>query len=261
LNLRNLAWLAVLFSLGGCRALPLAPPPAAVISAEELTSRLQARHREVQSFQAKGRLTFLSPERNYSGTGLLKGRAPTTLRVDVLDFLGRSLLSFASDGVEVQVLFPKEEKLFQGKATPGNLAALIPPAVTLPQVLRLLVGGLPLSMGAPDSFAYDPSQGDYLLEWHLSDGSLKERVWVKAQGLDPFKGEWYGDGGRLRFSVELADFGGPAPHLPGKITLRTETPKAELRLVYREMQVNPPLTAADLTLQPPPTVAVVPLEP
>ena len=53
--------------LAGCRALPPAPPPAAVTSPEELLSRLAART-AVRSFQAKGRITFLSPQQNYSGT-------------------------------------------------------------------------------------------------------------------------------------------------------------------------------------------------
>lgn len=261
MNLRNLAWLAVLFYLGGCRALPPPAPPPAIASPQELISRLQARQQEVKSFQAKGRLTLLSPERNYTGTGLLKGRLPTTLRVDVLDFLGRSLLNFSSDGQEVKVLSPKEGKLYYGEASPENLAALIPPAVTLPQVLRLLVGGLPLSTSAPDQWHYDAAQGQYRLEWHSANGAIRERVWVEDRELNPVKGEWYSDAGQVRFTVELADYGRLAPHLPERITLQTYAPKAELRLVYKEMRLNPPLSAADLTLQPPPGVAVVPLRP
>ena len=142
---RRLVWLALALALWGCRSLPPPAPPTAVTSAEELVARLQAGKPRVQSFEAKGRLTLLSPQRNYSGTSLIKGRLPTTVRADVLDPLGRSLLNFYSNGLEVQVLSPKEGKLFKGEATPGNLAAFIPPAVTLPQALRLMTGDLPLS--------------------------------------------------------------------------------------------------------------------
>ncbi|MFZ0052114.1 MAG: hypothetical protein WAK96_10075, partial [Desulfobaccales bacterium] len=58
-----LAWLG----LAGCRALPPAPPPA-VLSAEEVLARLHNRQQALESLQARGRITFLSPERNYSGT-------------------------------------------------------------------------------------------------------------------------------------------------------------------------------------------------
>ena len=112
-------------------------------------ARLQAGKPQVQSFAAKGRLTLLSPQQNYSGTSLLTGRLPATVRADVLDVLGRTILNFYTDGPEVKVLSPEENKLYQGPATPGNLAAFIPPTVTLPQALRLLVGALPLSPGHP----------------------------------------------------------------------------------------------------------------
>ncbi|MDP3183035.1 MAG: hypothetical protein Q8M54_09510 [Desulfobaccales bacterium] len=262
MNLEKLVWLALLLLLGGCRALPPAPPPTAILAIDELWSRLQSRQQQVQSFQGRGRVIFLSPERNYSGTALLKGKAPATLRLDIQDFLGRSVLSFASDGVDMQVLSPKEGKLFRGKATPPNLAyALIPPAVTLPQVLSLLKGGLPLSAGPPDRGDYDPAQGVYLLEWRQADGALKERVWVKAEGLNPIKAEWHGDDGQVRFTVELADFGRLPAGLPGQITLRTTTPKSELRLFYKEMLPNPTLAPADLVLTPPEGVEVIRLRP
>jgi hypothetical protein len=248
--------LLVFVGLSGCRALPPAPPPTAVSSADELLVRLRNREKSSDSFQARGRITFLSPARNYSGAVLLKARRPAGLRVDILDILGRTLLSFATDGSQVQVLSPNEGKFFQGQATPGNLAAFIPPGVSLPQALRLLAGALPLSPGPPSRFEYDPAAGQYLLEWRKNE-VLQERLWVAAQGLYPVKEEYFGGGDRPRFTAELADYGDAAADLPGKITLKTEAPKMELRLAYKELRLNPPLTPADLILTPPPGVAVV----
>jgi hypothetical protein len=250
--------LAALLWSAGCRALPPAPPPAAVVTPEELLARLQARQAQVQSFHAKGRITFLSPQQNYSGTALLTGRMPASLKVDVLDFLGRTILSFATDGAEVKVLSPQENKLFQGPATPQNLAAFIPPTVSLPQALRLLVGALPLSPGPPQHSEYEAATGRYRLEWRQG-GALTERLWVAAQGLYPVQEEWYGGAPEPRFTAELADFGALALDLPQKITLKTTTPKIELRLVYRDLKLNPPLTAAELTLAAPAGVVQVPL--
>jgi outer membrane lipoprotein-sorting protein len=260
---KSAAWpallaLLVLLGLNGCRTLPPAPPPTAVASAEELLARLQAREKASAAFQARGRITFLSPERNYSGTALIKAQRPSSLKVDILDILGRSLLSFASDGAQVQVLSPSEGKFFHGKATPRNLAAFIPPSVSLPQTLRLLTGALPLSQDPPFRFDYDPAAGQYLLEWR-KDNKLEERLWVTAQGLYPVKEEYFGGADQPRFTAELADYGQAAPDLPGKITLKTEAPKLELRLTYSELRPNPPLTPADLTLPPPPGVTVLQL--
>jgi hypothetical protein len=251
----------LLLWLAGCAAAPPVKAPTPALSGDELLTILRARADRVKSFEAKGRLTLLSPQRNYSGTAFLKGIEPTTLRVDILDFLGRSLLSFSSNGQVVQVLSPKEEKFYYGKATPANMAVFIPPAVTLPQVLQLLVGALPLSSGAPDRFHFEPAADSYVLEWRRPDGAFQERLWVKASGLYPAKDEWYGQDHRMLFSVDLSDYGAAAPDLPGQITLRAENPKAELRFAYRELRVNPALGAPDIELKAPPAVAVVPLGP
>jgi outer membrane lipoprotein-sorting protein len=253
----GLALLALLLS-GGCRALPSAPPPVAVVSPEELLSRLRARQQRVQSFEAKGRITFLSPQENYSGTARLAGRLPAGLKVDVLDFLGRTILSFATDGTEVKVLSPHDNKLFRGPATPKNLAAFIPPTVSLPQALRLLVGALPLSPGPPDHFEYQAATGRYLLEWRQGE-ALVERLWVDSQGLAPVAEEWFGGAPEPRFTADLTGFGILVPDLPEKITLKTAAPKMELRLVYRDLKLNPPLTPAELTLKLPRGMVEVPL--
>jgi len=256
----RLAWAAAALCLWGCRSLPPPAPPVAVTSAAELISRLQAGKPQVQSFEAKGRLTLISPNRNYSGTSLIKGRLPQTVRADVLDFLGRSLLYFYSNGQEVQVLSPKEGKLYRGEATPGNLAAFIPPAVTLSQMLRLLTGDLPLSAGQPSNWAYEADQGRYLLEWRYPEGAIKERLWLEARDLRPVQEEWHGPDGQLRFTAEFGDFGQVTPGLPGKIILKTPQPQAELRLAFKEMTLNPSLKDADLAVPRPPAVEEVPLK-
>ncbi len=257
---RNLFWpvLLILLLLGGCVGLPPAPPPVTGISSEALLARLRSRQQQVQSFRAKGRITFLSPQQNYSGTALLTGRLPASLKVDILDFFGRTILSFATDGTEVKILSPQEKKLLRGPATPGNLAAFIPPTVSLPQALHLLVGALPFSPGPPDHFDYESATGRYLLEWRQGS-ALQERLWVDAQGLYPVSDEWFGGAATPRFTAELADFGALVPDLPEKITLKTTTPKMELRLVYGDLKINPPLTPAELTVTVPAGVAEVPL--
>jgi hypothetical protein len=181
--------------------------------------------------------------------------------VDVLDLFGRTILSFATDGRQVQVLSPREGTLYRGPATPANLAAFIPPAVTLSQATRLLVGALPLSPENMERFEYEPARGQYRLAWRTVGGEFVERLEVAAQGLHPEEEAWYGGAPEPRFTARFSGFGLLAPNLPEKITLATAAPKAELRLTYSEIQLNPPFAPGDLTLQPPPGVTVVPLGP
>ena len=253
--------LVLLAVLAGCRTLPPAAPVLPELSADQILSQLKARQDGLSSFALRGRLVLLSPKQNATGTALIKGRLPETLRVDLKDPLGRSVLNFATDGQVVELLFPRESKLFRGPATPTNLAAFIPPGVSLPQTLRLLVADLPLSGGPPARLRYEPGEGLYVLEWVNGDGTLRERLRVQAQGILPRQEEWYGTSGRLIFSAELDEFDRLNPPRPQRLKLMSPGPKVELRLTYSEFKPNPSLTPADLAVPRPPGVTVLPLKP
>jgi outer membrane lipoprotein-sorting protein len=248
--------------LAGCRG-GLKPRPEAVpeIPPQQVYERLKARQGALTGFAAKGRLTLISPDQNATGTALIKGKLPETLRVDLKDPLGRAVLSFATDGQTVTVLFPRENKLFQGPATPTNLAAFIPPGVSVSQVLRLLVGGLPLNAGPPARVQPESGGDVHVLEWLKPDGAVQERLRVSGAEVLPQKEEWYGAEGRLVFSAELGEFNRVAPGRPQQIKLVATDPKVELRFTYREFTPNPPLSPADLEVPRPPGVMVQPLKP
>lgn len=257
----GLLLLVLLAVLAGCRTLPPAPPVLPELTADQILSQLQARQQGLSSFALQGRLVLLSPRQNATGTALIKGKLPETLRVDLKDPLGRSVLNFATDGRVVELLFPRENKLFRGPATPTNLAAFIPPGVSLPQTLRLLVSDLPLSEGPPARMRYEPGEGLYVLEWLQSDGSLQERLRVQADGCLPRQEEWYGTGGRLAFKAELDEYDRQAPSRPRRLKLISPGPNVELRLTYKEFIPNPSLSPTALAVPQPPGVRVLPLKP
>jgi hypothetical protein len=258
MRLLGLACTLAFLAAAGCRTLPPPPPLPGVASAGELLYLLKARQAGLQSFQAKGRLTLIAPGRSYSGTGRLKGSLPSSLRVDVLDLFGRSLLTFASDGRQVEVLFPREGKMFYGPATPGNLAAFVPPGVTLPQALKVLTADLPLSAGEPAEWRMDAEHNAYLMVWMNSDGGLRERLWVDAQSLYAVKEEWYGANGKPAFTAELSDF---AKDRPQQIKFKTTAPETELRLAFQDMELNPTFNPGDLKVPELPGVEKIPFKP
>jgi|UniRef100_A0A7V6A3A4 outer membrane biogenesis lipoprotein LolB len=263
MNLRWLILVLVIATLVGCRGgflrRPQALPAAGKLSPEQVVSQLRARQGQVTGFAAKGRVTLVSPEQNATGTAIIKGKLPETLRVDLKDPLGRSVLSFSTDGQQVEILFPRENKLLTGPATPANLSSFIPAGVKLPQALRLMVGDLPLSQGKPARMSQESDR--YVLEWQAPDGSLQERLWVNAGAVEPVKDEWYGPGGNLIFSAELGDYGKVAVDRPAHLKLVTTSPKVELLLTYRDLTLNPNLTPADLAVSRPPGIVVQQLRP
>lgn len=262
LKLAGVLLLVLLAGLAGCRAALKPAPPVPELSAAQILSRLKARPEALSTFAARGRLTLISPQQNATGTALIKARLAESLKVTLKDPLGRSALEFATDGQTVAILFPRENKLFRGPATSSNLAAFIPPGVTVAQALKLMTGDLPLSSGPPTSVQVEPGERLYVLEWRQSDGSLKERLRVDAGDIEPRKEEWYGPGGRLAFSAELGEFHEGSPGWPQQLKLVTSSPEpVELRLTYKDFTPNPSLNPGELDVSRPPGVAVLPLKP
>ena len=260
MRLGRILLLVILAGLVGCRTMP-PTPKAPELSGDQILSRMKTRRGDLTAFSARGRLTLISPQQNATGTALIKGKLPQNLKVDLKGPLGRSILSFATDGYVVELLFPQEKKLFRGPATPNNLASFIPPGVKLYQALQLLVGDLPLSQGPPARVQFKPGERMYILEWLKSDGSLQERLWVVADEVQPRKEEWYEANGRLAFSAELGEFNRLAPGRPAQLKVLTSNPQVELRLAYQEFTPKISLTAADLVVPRPTGTAVLPLKP
>lgn len=242
--------------LAACRTLPPPPPPSAAPPGEVLAA-LRARQEGIKSFQSRARLTLIAPGRSFSGTGRVQAGLPSSLRVDVVDLFGRSLMNFASDGARVEVLFPREEKLFTGPATPGTLAAFIPPGVTLPQCVRLLAGSVPFSEEVPATWQETVEDRGLVMTWTNPDGSVREKLWVAAGG-HPRKQEWHGTDGQPKFTAEFSDFAGPGGW-PKQVKVQTAKPQTELRVAFGDLTVNPPLGPTDFTVPRPPGVTEAPL--
>lgn len=236
--------------LAGCRTL-LPPPPPVAVSPREALEAWRARQEGIQAFQARVRLTLLAPGRSYSGSARLSAGLPSSVRLEVTDLFGRSLMTFASDGEEVAVLFPREGRMLRGPATPQTLAAFIPPGVTLAQCVRLLTAGVPLSDGEPQSWQEQGEPGSWLLVWNGADGQPRERLWL-THGR-PRRLEWRGEGGQPGFEAEFGEFTGPRDW-PRQIRIKTPHPPTELRVSFGDLTLNPPLTEADFRLSRPPGV-------
>ena len=63
--------------------------------------------------------------------------------------------------------------------------------------------------------------------------------------------EWYDDQEIQRFTLELSDYDSMGLAWPRQFKVLTYQPKSELRLSFRELQVNPALAPAELMIPPP----------
>ncbi|MBW1952701.1 MAG: DUF4292 domain-containing protein [Deltaproteobacteria bacterium] len=261
-HFRLLAVVSVLVWLAACARVPIETKIRPDIhSAQDLRARLLARAQAIQSFEAKGRVTYISPDQKYNGTANFLGSKPQTLRVDVLNFWGQSALSIHTDGDELQILDYRQGKLFRGPVTTRNLAAFIPP-VKISELLEVLTGSVVLSPQGPAQMTYMAEQDQYRLDLSNQDRPGHTVLWVDAQNLQIMAGEWSDAQKQLLFKVKFQDYQPEGRYtLPHQIILTTGDNKRQLRLHYRELTVNPQVTSEALTLMVPAQVQQVPFPP
>ncbi|MFP3867342.1 MAG: DUF4292 domain-containing protein [Desulfobacteraceae bacterium] len=257
---RLLAVIGVLAGMAACARGPALKPGIRpeIRSAQDLWARLWVRAQAIQSFEAKGRVTYISPNQKYNGTAYFLGSKPQTLRVDVLNFWGQSALSVHTDGDELQLLDYRQGKLYRGPVTARNLAIFIPP-VEISELLEILTGSVVLSQKEPVQMTYIPEQDQYHLELRGAEPPGQTELWVEAQNLQIEAAKWYDAQKQRLFEVKFQDFQPSDRYtLPHEIILTTGDNQRQLRLHYRDLTINPQLTSKALTLVVPAQIQQVP---
>ncbi|MGQ9921186.1 MAG: hypothetical protein ACUVRZ_07615, partial [Desulfobacca sp.] len=211
-------WFSILvLSLSACAHLPTAPAPGRplVASADELLQQLQDQAATVASLKARGHVSVTSPQKNYAGNVLLTAAKPAKLRVDILNFWGQSLLTFLTDGQEMQLLVYGDRKLYKGPATPENLGRFLPVVVSQEDFLAALTGHIAFHLYEKPVLLASPEPAVYLLELTRRDLPEKVKLTVATATLQILTAQWLGPAGqetlRAEFSNFLESVGGRGP--------------------------------------------------
>lgn len=233
--------------LCGCARLPSRPPleTPPVSSGPELLARLQLQATASDHFQARGQFLLLTPDRNFQGNARFLVWQPDRLRLEVVNFWGQSLVTFLSDGADFRFLVYPEGKLYRGPATPGNLLRFIPFPVTLAGLLAIMTGHLDYEnyQGAELLPAADPET--YLLALTPRDRPGRVILEVARTGLQPVAARWYTPEGEIWLQVNWQDWQEQqGTRMPSEIRLADGANRYQLRLRYREIQTDIPLTLA-----------------
>ncbi len=251
----------LLLCLAACARLPTAPVAERlpVGSADELLKQLQARAAAVTGLKARGNVAVTSPQKNYSGNILLTAAKPAKLRVDILNFWGQSLVTFLSDGQEMNLLVYSDSKLYKGPATPENLRRFLPVVVSQEDFLAALTGHIAFQHYGKPVLLSSPDPAVYLLELTGRDLPEKVKLTVDAQTLQLLTVQWFSPQGpetlRADFSNFLSNSGISGP---SEIRLVSGDGENQVRVRYRDVTFNAPLTATAFNLPVSGTIREVP---
>jgi hypothetical protein len=238
--------LLVLVLLAGCvaRVSPLTPT-----TADALLASLTARRAAITSLRARVHVkTGLA--RLWTHQALLVQR-PAAVRIDVLSPFGLTL-ALGTLGDTLWAYPPAEGVLYEGPATPANLARFVGAPVEVPDLVDILLGVAPNRQPVGPVHFEVVSGRVYQLTLPLADGAQLLRFsgdTLELQEVEEVRDE------RLTMRVKLAEY---EQGFPRRLDVEVPATTQSATLAYDSIEPNAPLARG--LFEPPGAERVLPLE-
>lgn len=249
--------LMVCIYFSACATLPvLAPQPP---SPESLLEQVGARLRALQGLKGLAQVRVSSTEKNFHAPEVLFVRRPAFLRIESLGPLGTPQLYLVTDGQELSLYNPGENRYYLGQATASHLSSALPVSLEPEEVVAFLLGGLPLSDYENSSVRADREKGLWILDLSSTSRGEHQSLWIHPQSFLILRAEFH----RLGSSHQLAfaDFQQVQGFLfPKRIHFTSLESKARISVEYQEVELNPNWEKEDFHLPVPRGAKVIPLE-
>ena len=248
--------LSLLLWIHGCATLPVLPPrtPSPGYLLEQTRARLQ----NLEGLKGLAHLTVSSGAKSFGVQEVLLVRRPASLRAESLGPLGTPQFYLVTDGSELILFNPGENRYSRGPATPEHLSPFLPSPLKPEEIVSLLLGTPPMIDYDTASIRRLEEEGLWTLE--LSSALRQERqiLWVHPYSWNILRAEIYRPA--LSQRVTFQDFRQIQEFFfPQKIQVRSFQPEARFTVEYLEVELNPRWGAQDFQLPAPPGIAVVPL--
>lgn len=242
------AVLAALATLAGCATVPPAPAPIAD-DARAAMDLIEGHARAFSDLRTLADIRILRETRGERFSGVLLLRAPASMRFEALAPFGPPLLVVASDPEVLTIWEVLDNRATLVSPTPESSARWLGIALGVDDVVAVLAGRArllrhPRAVTLLAQDAVGPS-----LE--LVNGNGRQRVWFDPASGRPRQVEW--TGGRHPARVVFDPAAGEAPT---GLTLATLDRKIEVRLRYRDPELNAGLEPERLKLIVPESVHV-----
>ncbi len=244
--------------LSACATLPM--PPSAPPSPDALLYEVRLRRAFFQGLKGLAWVRVESPQSRIRVQEVLLVQRPGLLRMETLGPLGTPQLYVVTDGREVSIYHPGENRYFRGPYAAHSL----PPPLALPfrlkseEIASFLLGIPPLMDPVQISVTRDLQEGLWILEMASAGEEFQQTLWIHPQSFAILRGNVHRPG--ISYEYTFSDFrtvnGLEFPH---KLSLDAPSSETRIRVEYGEMELNPSWGAKDFLLPPPRGAMIVPL--
>jgi outer membrane lipoprotein-sorting protein len=249
--------LAIGVCISGCATLPvlpLHPPPA-----EDLLKQVEARRQVPQGLKGLAWVKVSSPGKNFQAQQVLFVQRPAFLRSESLGPLGTPQLYLVTDGRELSIYDPGENRYYRGPATASHLSSALPVLLAPEEAVAFLLGGLPLIDHETSSLRADREKGLWVLDLVSTARGERQSLWVHPQSFQILRAESHRAGSSR--CLTFSDFE-PVQGIsfPKRTQLTSLEPKGQISVEYQEVELNPGWKNEDFQLPVPMGARFIPLE-
>ena len=249
--------LIVCLYFSACATLPVLPPQPP--SPESLLQQVGARLQALQGLKGLARVKVSSPEKNFQAQEVLLVRRPAFLRIESLGPFGTPQLYLVTDGHELSLYNPGENRYYLGQATASHLSSALPVPLEPKEVVAFLLGGLPLSDYEISSVHGDREEGLWVLDLVSASRGERQSLWIHPQSFLILRAEFHRPG--ASYCLTFVDFHQIQSFLfPERILFTSLESKAQISVDYQEVELNPNWKKEDFHLPVPHGARVIPLE-
>ena len=232
--------------------LPAVPPPA-----EEVFQQVISRREMLQGLKGLVQVRVSSPGKSLHGQQVLFARRPGFLRLESLSPLGTPLLYLVTDGKEIRLYDPEENRYYQGDYRAGSLSFALPMDLHPSEVVNFLLGGCSLADPDQISLRADSSEGLWVLELHSPSRGITETLWVHPQFFHILRADLRRPS--VSYRLSFSDFRQVKEILfPHRMGLSSEDSRTRISVVFSEVELNPTWETQDFLLPVPRGATVLP---
>jgi len=223
-----------------------------------LLSRIQKRFQDLQGLRGLAHVRFSSPGKSFRLQEVILARRPAFMRLETLSPLGNPQFYLVTDGRDLSMYNPGENRYYRGRTDARYFSSLLPLPLDPEEIVSLLLGGFPILPHEEASVRFDPQENLWILDLSDPQGTT-QTLGVEPQSGQVFYMEYRLKGVTRRLSFE--DFRASASHsFPYRILFDSPESRTHLTVEYTDVEINPAWTDEDFHLSVPRGAQILPLE-
>jgi outer membrane lipoprotein-sorting protein len=201
-----------------------------------------------------------SPDEKFSVKELVIAKRPGCLRLETLNPLGHPAFFAVTDGKEIFLFSPSENKFYHGMASPENISVFIPLNLRLEEIVSILLGKVSLIDYDADQAECQVEGDFYVLRLTSEDGRFKQMLNVSISKQKVVESKTYEEEA-LILAVKYGHYESMEGELfPKDISISMPHDKTKVNVRYKKIEFFSEINSAEFRLIPPQGVEIISLE-